>query len=70
MQNNFSLLNRRSVFIALLISISYGSIVEILQTYVFVQRSGDVRDAAANALGAFIGLWFYKKNISKRIGLS
>jgi glycopeptide antibiotics resistance protein len=68
-QNNFSVLNKNSIALALLISISYGGIVELLQTYVFIHRSGDIRDAAANAIGALIGYWIYKK-YSKRVGVS
>ena len=69
MQSNFSFLNKRSVLLAILISITYGALVEILQTYVFIHRSGDVRDAGANALGALIGYWIYKKKFSNRIGI-
>ena len=63
-QNIFQLLNKNAIILAFLISISYGGIVEILQNYVFIHRSGDIRDAVANAIGAFIGLWIYKKKFS------
>jgi hypothetical protein len=42
-------------------SISYGALVEILQFYVFTGRSGDVKDAIANAIGAMLGLWIFRK---------
>ncbi|MBL0105053.1 MAG: VanZ family protein [Bacteroidetes bacterium] len=53
-------------FMAVLISILYGGLVEVLQGTVFISRSADVRDALANALGAFIGLWIY--NVRTRTG--
>src|SRR5262245_17022183 len=50
---------------AVLITIFYGILVEVLQATVFIDRSGDVRDAAADALGAFCGLWIFNW-LSKR----
>lgn len=64
-QNLFRFLNNYAGLLALLISISYGGIVEILQEYVFIHRSGDIRDAAANAIGALLGLWIYKRYFAK-----
>jgi VanZ family protein len=61
LQKSFSLLNKNAVALALIISIAYGGLVEILQSTIFIHRSGDMRDAIANALGAFIGYWLYKK---------
>jgi len=37
----------------------YGVFVELLQEYFFEDRYGDVYDAIADSLGAFMGLWFY-----------
>ena len=42
-------------------TITYGGTIEILQYYVFTGRSGDVKDAIANAIGALLGLWFFRK---------
>jgi glycopeptide antibiotics resistance protein len=64
-QKKFPVLNKNAVALSLILSISYGCIVEILQTYVFIHRSGDVRDAAANALGALLGVWIYKRKFSR-----
>ena len=50
---------------SILISIVYGCVVEILQEYIFIHRSGDLRDAAAHALGALMGYLIYKKYNSK-----
>jgi glycopeptide antibiotics resistance protein len=60
-QKHFSLLQRNAVFISITITILFGCVVEILQTFLFIHRSGDVRDAIANAIGAFAGWWIYKK---------
>ena len=51
---------------AVLLSISYGVVVEILQSTVFIHRSADVRDAVANALGAMMGMWLYQRIIHTR----
>ena len=54
---------------AVCISIAYGVLIEVLQEYIFIHRSGDVRDAIADAIGAFIGLWCFhfvrKKKLSR-----
>lgn len=50
-----------------LLSISYGALVEVLQSTIFIGRSGDVRDAIANAIGALLGLYIYKKFAKKLI---
>lgn len=63
-QNQFESLRRNPVLFSLLISICYGGLVEVLQSYVFIHRSGDIRDAAANAVGALIGVWIYKKKFA------
>jgi len=54
-------LRLHAVLWALLITISYGVLTEVLQTYVFIKRFGDVRDAMANALGAVLGWYLYKR---------
>ncbi|MFM7217519.1 MAG: VanZ family protein [Bacteroidota bacterium] len=43
------------VWIILLLAGGYGAGIEWLQAHVFIDRSGDVRDAAANVVGAFAG---------------
>jgi glycopeptide antibiotics resistance protein len=61
-QTNSVFLNRHAVLISILFTITYGCIVELMQTYLFIHRSGDVRDAIANSIGALIGWWIYRKN--------
>lgn len=52
---------RQSAVRAVAISIFYGVSIEWMQVYVFIQRSGDVRDAIANAIGALLGWWLFRK---------
>lgn len=42
-------------------TVFYGIAVEVMQHYVFIDRSGDFRDAIANALGAVAGLWLFNR---------
>jgi len=49
------------VTFAICLSIAYGALVEFLQYSVFINRSGDIRDALANTIGALVGWWIYKR---------
>jgi VanZ family protein len=60
-QYRFPGLRANAIRLGVLLSISYGALVEVLQTTVFIGRSGDIRDALANSIGAFIGLYFFRK---------
>ena len=61
---------KKLVFTAVIITILYGILTELLQRYVFIGRSGNVFDALADAAGALIGWWLfipvYKKLKSKK----
>lgn len=52
---------KKIAIIAIIICILYGALVEVLQYFVFINRSGDLRDALANTIGVFIGLWIYNR---------
>ena len=54
-------IRNHAVLWALLLTVGYGILTEVLQVYVFVKRFGDVRDALANALGAVAGWYVYKR---------
>lgn len=54
-------------WLGLSISILYGILIEVLQTYVFIDRSGDYRDAIANSLGALLGLFVFNRFWQKRL---
>ena len=54
--------------IAVFISICFGTLLEVLQHYVFVGRFGDVLDFLANSTGAILaGLltWVFKNRINR-----
>jgi VanZ family protein len=53
-------LHRHAAAWAVGLSIAYGGLIEWMQDHVFIQRSGDLRDAAANALGAVLGWWLFR----------
>lgn len=60
-QDRYSSLQSHAERYGVLSSIAYGCLIEILQATIFIGRSGDVRDAIADALGALIGLYIYRK---------
>jgi glycopeptide antibiotics resistance protein len=66
-QQNFPILQKNYVIISLMMSVGYGLLMEVLQGYVFRNRSFDVFDAAANTLGIILStlVWilFLKKKI-------
>lgn len=45
---------------SLILNISYGAVIEILQGTIFIERSTDIFDIMANASGAFFGLFIFK----------
>ncbi len=61
-----NLSEKNAVILALGICIVYGALVEFLQYSVFINRSGDVRDAIANSIGAFLGWWVYNRFFKKQ----
>lgn len=58
---------RKVRFWGVIISIAYGALIEVLQQYVIIDRHGDIRDAIANALGAFCGLWLFNYLYSRTL---
>ena len=61
LQDRIFTLKQNAAFWGVFLSITYGALVEVLQLTIFIGRSGDVRDAIANAIGAAIGLWFFRR---------
>ncbi|WP_158657074.1 VanZ family protein [Maribacter cobaltidurans] len=57
-KHRFSL--KRTLLWIVLFSIIYGIIIEVLQYTITVDRQGDILDALANSLGAFMGLLLVK----------
>lgn len=66
LQNNFMLLRKHSIFIAIIFSTSYGFLIELMQGHFFRNRSFDLYDLVANVVGVIAativwGLFFWKK---------
>ena len=59
----------RKFLFAFSISILYGILLEVLQDFVFIMRSADLMDIAANGAGSFIGLltFYYIKERKVKI---
>jgi glycopeptide antibiotics resistance protein len=53
-------------WLAFSFTVAYGGLLELMQYYVFSERSGDVLDFMANATGALVGLLLYRK-LSKKL---
>ncbi|MBT3208215.1 MAG: VanZ family protein [Bacteroidetes bacterium] len=60
-QFKYSKLHNFPLTYALIFAVSYGAILEILQEFVFVHRSGSFADAIANSVGAIVGVIFYRR---------
>lgn len=52
---------RKAMLAIILITALYGALLEVMQATLFIGRSGDARDALANALGAILGLLVFRK---------
>jgi len=50
---------QKLVWIAVIITILYGALTEILQYYIFIGRSGNLYDALADGIGALMGWWMF-----------
>lgn len=66
-KNSFyqSLKLRLSV-IVIILAVSYGIILEILQSFLFVNRSGDFYDFLANSIGCIMALFSFRY-LNKRL---
>lgn len=54
-------LTNLSISLTILLCISYGGSLEVLQATIFSQRSGDWLDFIANSFGCAMGLLFFSK---------
>ena len=59
----------QNIFFLALLSILYGLFMEILQNYVFTQRSMELLDMVANTIGVILGcsLFLIKKSFAYKI---
>lgn len=62
-------LDRKSVFISLIIAIFYGLLIELMQMLVFKSRGAEFWDFVANTIGAIMAVLLYKlvNKLSKRL---
>jgi VanZ family protein len=65
-QEKYPVLKNFAKLIAVTTGIAYGILIEVLQHYVFIGRSGEIFDAMANAIGVLLGLWFFNMKRKKR----
>ena len=58
-QTTFDTVQKFGKLFSLLICVSYGGILELMQEAVFEERSADIYDFIANSLGCMLGLFLY-----------
>lgn len=61
-----SFLKRNYKWISALFCISYGGCLELMQYYIFSERSGDILDFTANSIGCLTGLFLFNP-LAKKI---
>lgn len=59
LQTTFIKIQQSSKLISVLICVSYGGLLELMQDVVFEERSADIYDFIANSFGCFVGLFLY-----------
>lgn len=64
-QNAIPMLRFEAGFYSLLIGILFSGITEIMQGFIFIQRSADLMDYLANSAGVLGGWWFFRLFIQK-----
>ncbi len=69
---SLNIFNQKAASIAMLISIFYGGLMEVLQATIFINRSGNLPDFIFNSVGAIIAamtfsFWMKNKLIRKII---
>ncbi len=70
LQQRFTLLRKYYLLIAVILSASYGALMELMQEEVFRNRSFDVYDMMANVAGVLLAtiIWmvFFRKKIEQK----
>ena len=56
-----------SLLLALFLTISYGALTELMQKYVFINRSGNCLDFLANSIGCVLGVIVFYFCIKKKM---
>ena len=59
-QTKIAWAQKNAMVIALLFSIVYGSVIEVVQFFMVQDRTGELYDVLANGLGALLGILFFR----------
>ncbi len=59
-QTKIAWAQKNAMVIALLFSIVYGSVIEVVQFFMVQDRTGELYDVLANGVGAFLGILFFR----------
>ncbi|MAR67791.1 MAG: hypothetical protein CL833_11140 [Crocinitomicaceae bacterium] len=59
-QTRIAWAQKNAMVIALLFSIVYGSVIEVVQFFMVQDRTGELYDVLANGIGAFLGILFFR----------
>ena len=59
-QTRMAWAQKNAMVIALLFSIVYGSVIELVQFFMVQDRTGELYDVLANGLGALLGILFFR----------
>ena len=61
LQQTFSLLKSSPMISSVVICVTYGGALELMQDAIFVERTADIYDFIANSFGSIMGLIFFRK---------
>ena len=59
-QTRIAWAQKNAMVIALLFSVVYGSVIEVVQFFMVQDRTGELYDVLANGIGAFLGILFFR----------
>ena len=59
-QTRIAWAQKNAMVIALLFSVVYGSVIEVVQSFMVQDRTGELYDVLANGIGAFLGILFFR----------
>ena len=61
LQNTVLLFNAKPMICAVLLSVIYGGLLEVMQGVFFQERTAELFDFIANSFGSVMGIFFYDK---------
>ena len=59
-QQRYSYFQRNGSIVAAIFGVVYGGILELMQGWVFLDRTSDLFDFFANSIGILVGMLFYR----------